>query len=172
MRFFRGLLVTAMMFGATLDAACAQVGTVRSGLRTAQSRKNAGKTTVYVEILTGKQGVGLKAQQWRRTFEQIGFPVRIRRSILDEKTEIKERKLGRLRQVTAIGRLDRSGKLIFPGRSFSPTEGTKLRENLGMDSFCLAELTVRLEDETGIDVFADGLIDTVGEVLHRLGADA
>ena len=50
-------------------------------------------------------------------------------------------------------------------------EGTKLRENLGLDSFCLAELTVRLEDETGIDVFADGLIDTVGEVLHRLGAD-
>ncbi len=50
----------------------------------------------------------------------------------------------------------------------SVTPETRLREDLGMDSFLLAELTVRIEQMTGIDVFGDGLIDTVGELLGKL----
>lgn len=43
-----------------------------------------------------------------------------------------------------------------------------LRRDLGLDSLDLAELTVRLEAGSGVDVFQAGLITTVGEVLERL----
>lgn len=38
----------------------------------------------------------------------------------------------------------------------------KLRDDLGLTSFDLAELTVNIEDEFDIDIFEDGLVDTVG----------
>lgn len=43
-----------------------------------------------------------------------------------------------------------------------------LRENLGFTSFDLAELTVRIEDEYGIDIFEDGLVNTIGEIYAKL----
>ncbi len=43
-----------------------------------------------------------------------------------------------------------------------------LRDDLGLDSFDLAELTVRLEDEFGIDVFEDGIVNTIEEILGKL----
>ena len=48
------------------------------------------------------------------------------------------------------------------------TESTQLRDDLGFDSLDLAELTVRIEKETGIDVFADGIVHTVGQVIKRI----
>ena len=45
---------------------------------------------------------------------------------------------------------------------------TKLREDLGLTSFDLAELTVKIEDEFDIDIFEDGLVSTVGEILAKL----
>ena len=44
----------------------------------------------------------------------------------------------------------------------------KLREDLGLTSFDLAEITVNLEDEYGIDIFEDGLVNTVGEIYAKL----
>ena len=44
----------------------------------------------------------------------------------------------------------------------------KLREDLGLTSFDLAELTVRIEDEYGIDIFEIGLVNTVGEIYAKL----
>lgn len=43
-----------------------------------------------------------------------------------------------------------------------------LRNNLDLTSFDLAELTVRIEDEFDIDIFEDGLVNTIGEVLAKL----
>lgn len=42
-----------------------------------------------------------------------------------------------------------------------------LRNDLGMTSFDLAELTVRIEDEFDIDIFEDGLVDTIGEIYAK-----
>ena len=39
-------------------------------------------------------------------------------------------------------------------------EGDKLRDDLG--------LTVRIEDEFDIDIFEDGLVNTVGEIYAKL----
>ena len=44
----------------------------------------------------------------------------------------------------------------------------KLREDSGLTSFDLAELTVRIEDEYGIDIFETGLVNTVGEIYAKL----
>jgi acyl carrier protein len=51
-------------------------------------------------------------------------------------------------------------------------DGLRLREELGFDSFDLAELTVRIEDRFGVDVFAEGIVRTVGEVRARIGGRA
>lgn len=43
-----------------------------------------------------------------------------------------------------------------------------LRNDLGLDSLMLAELTVRIEDEFGIDIFEDGIVQTIGEIEQKL----
>lgn len=43
-----------------------------------------------------------------------------------------------------------------------------LRSDLGLTSFDLAELTVRIEDEFDIDIFEDGLVNTIGEIYNKL----
>jgi acyl carrier protein len=45
---------------------------------------------------------------------------------------------------------------------------TSLRQDLGFDSFDLAEMTVRIENEFNVDVFADGIVLTIGEILSKL----
>ena len=46
--------------------------------------------------------------------------------------------------------------------------GSRLREDLGFESLDLAELTVRIEEKFGVDVFADGLVHTVGEIAQKI----
>lgn len=43
-----------------------------------------------------------------------------------------------------------------------------LRDEIGLDSLDLAELTVRIEAEYDIDIFEDGLVNTIGEILEKL----
>lgn len=47
-----------------------------------------------------------------------------------------------------------------------------LSKDLGLDSLDLAELTVRVEDELGVDLFEAGVIRTVGEALQRLSTQS
>jgi len=43
-----------------------------------------------------------------------------------------------------------------------------LNKDLGLDSFDLAELTVKVEAEFDKDIYEDGVIYTVKEILERL----
>ena len=43
-----------------------------------------------------------------------------------------------------------------------------LKNDMGFDSFMLAELTVEIEEETGIDIFADGVVNTIGDITKKL----
>ncbi len=43
-----------------------------------------------------------------------------------------------------------------------------LRDDIGFDSLDLAELTVRIEAEFDVDIFEDGYVSTVGDVLNKL----
>ena len=45
---------------------------------------------------------------------------------------------------------------------------TNLRDDIGLDSLDLAELTVLIEAEFDIDIFEDGIIITVGEIFEKL----
>lgn len=47
-------------------------------------------------------------------------------------------------------------------------ESDRLREDYGFTSFDLAELTVKIEDEYDVDIFEDGLVNTVGEIIEKL----
>ena len=53
---------------------------------------------------------------------------------------------------------------------FDINSDTKLREDLNLTSFDLAELTVKIEDEFDIDIFEDGMVSTVGEIFAKLQA--
>ncbi|AMV31849.1 acyl carrier protein [Pirellula sp. SH-Sr6A] len=44
----------------------------------------------------------------------------------------------------------------------------RLKQDLDLDSLDLAVLTVKIEAATGIDIFADGLVETVGEILAKM----
>jgi acyl carrier protein len=49
------------------------------------------------------------------------------------------------------------------------TENSHLRNDIGLDSLDLAELTVRIEAEYDVDIFEDGFVYTVGEILQKIG---
>lgn len=48
------------------------------------------------------------------------------------------------------------------------TPEQQLREDLNFDSFDLAELTVKIEEEFGVDIFEDGLVNTINEIYAKL----
>lgn len=48
------------------------------------------------------------------------------------------------------------------------TPDMNLREDIGLDSLDLAELTVRIEVEYDIDVFENGVVVTIGEILSKI----
>ena len=48
-------------------------------------------------------------------------------------------------------------------------ENSSLKNDCGLDSLDLAELRVRIDAEYDVDVFEDGIVTTVGEILEKLG---
>lgn len=60
----------------------------------------------------------------------------------------------------------REAKGLEPVASLNTADS--LRSELGLTSFDLAELTVKIEDEFDIDIFEDGLVSTVGEIFEKL----
>ena len=51
------------------------------------------------------------------------------------------------------------------------TKESQLRD-LGLSSFDLATLTVKIEDKFDVDIFEDGLVNTVGEIISILEENA
>lgn len=70
------------------------------------------------------------------------------------------------KKILEIVNMIRAAKDLVPLETISPSDN--LRNDLGFTSFDLAELTVRIEDEFDIDIFEDGLVNTVGEILVKL----
>lgn len=69
-------------------------------------------------------------------------------------------------KILEIVNMIRATKALVPLETISPSDN--LRNDLGFTSFDLAELTVRVEDEFDIDIFEDGLVNTVGEIFVKL----
>lgn len=47
-------------------------------------------------------------------------------------------------------------------------ESIDLRNDLDFDSFMLAELTVVVEEHTGVDIFKDGPISTISDIIQKI----
>ncbi|PWR69625.1 acyl carrier protein [Methanospirillum stamsii] len=54
------------------------------------------------------------------------------------------------------------------GGAFQISKSTSLRNDLGFDSFDLAELTVKIEDLFGIDIFENRIVDTFEQIINEL----
>jgi len=50
-------------------------------------------------------------------------------------------------------------------------ENSHLRNDIGFDSLDLAELTVRIEAEYDVDIFENGIVNTVGEIVQKINAN-
>jgi hypothetical protein len=94
--------------------------------RPAANREDVRSTIVEIQIVSDDGGA-LRAQEWRAALEPLDVSFSIRRASDAEEPETKERIVGTLRRVTAVGRLDRSGRLTFADRVFEPGERRKLK---------------------------------------------
>jgi acyl carrier protein len=47
-------------------------------------------------------------------------------------------------------------------------EDMSLRDDLGFDSLDLAEFTVYVEKEFGVDIFEEGIVNTIREVMDQI----
>jgi hypothetical protein len=88
----------------------------------------ANDTRVTIEIFTGKEGVGAQAQEWESVFERAGLLVRIHPAFSGDKISIREKQLGKLREVFVVGKLERNGTLVFPGRKFARSESAAFEQ--------------------------------------------
>ncbi|MBC8114913.1 MAG: hypothetical protein H7062_11075 [Candidatus Saccharimonas sp.] len=85
-------------------------------------------TFIEIKLLASTDGGALHSQQWLKAIEPLDVSLQIQKPSLDDKPEVREREVGTIRYVTAVGLLDRSGKIAFPGRTFSLSDGPKLKE--------------------------------------------
>jgi acyl carrier protein len=60
--------------------------------------------------------------------------------------------------------LDNRDKLLIKEIS----EFSTLRNDCGLDSLDLADLTVRIEAEYDVDIFENGVVETVGDILKKI----
>lgn len=129
-----GVFVSAVVFSLLASPVAAQVLIERPGPanKTAAkgtAREKSSKTTLDVQLLVGREGVGLQSQRWLRVFEKLGIALTIRQGDIGEKLSVTEQSLGNgVRRVQLVGGLDRSGRIIFPDRSFTEAEADKLAE--------------------------------------------
>lgn len=63
---------------------------------------------------------------------------------------------------------------VLEGKGFktvdSLNDDDKLRDDLGLDSFDLAELTVIIEEEFNVDIFEDSLVENISEITKKIDA--
>ena len=63
---------------------------------------------------------------------------------------------------------------VLEGKGFETldylSDNDKLRDDLGLDSFDLAELTVIIEEEFNVDIFEDGLVENISEIIIKIDA--
>lgn len=117
-----GLAAAAILFHAAPALSQKTPGKTKPNAKSGDIRS----TTVEIEILT-EDGSGLRAQEWRSALEPLQIPFSVRRGESSEEPETKEKTYGTLRKVTAIGRMDRSGKLTFADRVFEPGDRAKIK---------------------------------------------
>lgn len=61
---------------------------------------------------------------------------------------------------------------VLDGNGYSTitqiSDDMNLKNDIGFDSFMLAELTVEIEEVYNIDIFKDSLVFTIGDIKNKL----
>jgi hypothetical protein len=96
--------------------------------RSSDDRFNPSKTSLSIEILMPREGNAIDEQQWSKTLADMGFSVRMRSPLVNDKIEVTERTRGPLRFVTVVGALDPRGRIVFPDRSFTSADADELKD--------------------------------------------
>jgi hypothetical protein len=98
--------------------------------KTAEARPDKVPTTlIQLELLTGPEANSLKAADWQKACDQLKIPCTIRRGLQDDQPGITEKKRGdSFRQLQIVGRLDKTGRLVFADRAFAPGD-SRLRDS-------------------------------------------
>lgn len=128
------LVVTTVAFSLSPLSFFGQVLTERPGPASKPgtkgvNREKTSKTVLDVQLVVGKEGVGLHSQRWLRVFEKMEIPLTVRPGDIAEKLSVTEQVLGNgARRVQLVGRLDRGGRIVFTDRSFTEAEADKLAE--------------------------------------------
>lgn len=129
----RCFIAAAMCLMVLLGTIAAE-GQEKPGLKTKPktgAKSGQVRSTMVEIVLLADGGGGLQAQQWQSALEPLDISISIRRGLEGEELETKEKIIGTLRKVTATGRLDRSGKIIFADRTFEPGDRQKIKEWIG-----------------------------------------
>ena len=95
--------------------------------------KSTGKkppvTSITIELLTGNDGVGMKARDWIAILGKLDVVVTVRSGRPDDKLGVTEGKGGgALRTVRVVGALDSKGRLVLPDQTFTEDDAGKLAE--------------------------------------------
>jgi hypothetical protein len=95
--------------------------------------KSTGKkppvTSITVELLTGSEGLGMKARDWVEIFGKLDVVVTVRNGRPDDKLGVTESKTGgALRTIHVMGALDGKGRLVLPDQTFTPDDVPKLSD--------------------------------------------
>lgn len=87
-------------------------------------------TLIFVELVTGKEGVGIRAHRWTEVFEKLDVTLTIRRGDPRDKPGVTETKSGAggVREVRVLGKLDARGRLVFDDRVYTENDAGKLAE--------------------------------------------
>jgi acyl carrier protein len=63
---------------------------------------------------------------------------------------------------------------VLDSNGYTPIDSMQddmdLKNDVGFDSFMLAELTVEIEEVYNIDIFKDSLVFTIGDIKRKLNA--
>jgi hypothetical protein len=85
-------------------------------------------TRISVELFSGDETAGFQSQRWVGAFEHAGVALRIRSAMPGDKLVIRDKQIGKLREVTLVGRLETNGSLTFQGHVFKSNEVSALTE--------------------------------------------
>jgi hypothetical protein len=93
--------------------------------------KSTGKrspvTSITVELLTGSDGLGLKAREWVEVLGKLDVVVTVRTGRPDDKLGVTESKGGgALRTVRVVGALDSKGRFLLPDQTFTQDDSQRL----------------------------------------------
>lgn len=125
-RGFPTLLVIALLASLTQPALCQNR---RLETRTQSRSRDLPETQLELELITGTAGVNRTAQMWAELFEKLDVAVRIRRRLIRDEPGVTEKKFGRsVRRIRVVAELDPRGRITLPGRTFTLSDSTAIKE--------------------------------------------